>query len=167
MAINSTSTSRSLAAKKGAGKTGEKDDKYYQSGKLLRAGTDEKYQVVKTLDPTIDKNDAGAGLKGYKKLDDVKTFLEELGMDTTSAYTTDPSLTVSLSKLNITKSADNIDELYVIPTKDDNQQDVKGKYFLVNTSGKVIDSKSRNKDGNDYYYAIGSKGEILVIYTEK
>ena len=96
----------------------------------------------------------------------MKTFLEELGMDTTSSYTTDPS-TVSLSKLNITKSADNIDELYVIPTKDDNQQDVKGKYFLVNTSGKVIDSKSRNKDGNDYYYAIGSKGEILAIYTEK
>ncbi|RHC57291.1 argininosuccinate lyase [Enterocloster bolteae] len=153
-------------SKKGAGKTGEKDDKYYQSGMLLKAGKDEKYQVVKTLDPTIDKNDAGAGLKGYKKLDDVKTFLEELGMDTTSAYTTDPS-TVSLSKLNITKSADNIDELYVIPTKDDNQQDVKGKYFLVNTSGKVIDSKSRNKDGNDYYYAIGSKGEILAIYTEK
>ena len=34
---------------KGAGRTGEKDDKYYQSGKLLRAGSDEKYQVVKSI----------------------------------------------------------------------------------------------------------------------
>ena len=31
---------------KGAGVTDEKDDKYYQSGKLVRAGSDEKYQVV-------------------------------------------------------------------------------------------------------------------------
>ena len=32
---------------KGAGKTGEKDDKLYQSGKMLAAGSDEKYQVIK------------------------------------------------------------------------------------------------------------------------
>ena len=34
---------------KGAGVTGEKDKKYYQSGKLLKAGSDEKYQVVRCV----------------------------------------------------------------------------------------------------------------------
>ena len=34
---------------KGAGLTGEKDDKFYQSGKLITAGKDEKYQVVEKL----------------------------------------------------------------------------------------------------------------------
>ena len=34
---------------KGAGVTGEKDDKYYQSGMLVRAGSDEKYQVVQKM----------------------------------------------------------------------------------------------------------------------
>ena len=33
---------------KGAGVTGEKDDKYYQYGMLVRAGSDEKYQVFIT-----------------------------------------------------------------------------------------------------------------------
>lgn len=33
-------------SKKGAGLTGEKDDKYYLSGMLVKAGSDEKYQVV-------------------------------------------------------------------------------------------------------------------------
>ena len=154
-------------SKKGAGKTGIKDDKFYQSGMLLRAGKDEKYQVVKTLDPQYDINDDSKGLAGYKKLDDVKTFLLELGMDTTSTYATDPK-SVKLSDYGITKGEDSIDELYLIKGKSDkNGVVVKGNYYLVNTSGKVLDSKSRNKDGNDYYYSIGANGEILAIYTEK
>ena len=56
--------------------------------------------------------------------------------------------------------------MYVIPEKDDNNQAVKGKYFIVNTSGKVIDSKSKNKDGNDYYYVIKKGGQIAAIYAE-
>ena len=53
--------------------TGEKDDKYYQSGKLVRAGSDEKYQVVKHVNET----DA----VGYDKLDDADEFITELGAD--------------------------------------------------------------------------------------
>ena len=58
-------------SKKGAGKTGEDDKKLYQSGMLLRAGKDEKYQVVKALDKDKDTNDDGKSLEGYKKLEDV------------------------------------------------------------------------------------------------
>lgn len=147
---------------KGAGKTGEKDKKYYQSGMLLKAGSDEKYQVVKTLDANFDSNDDGEAISGYLKLDDVKAFLDEVNVTST----TDPS-TVTLSDYGISKKADDIDELYLIPSTDKDGLTVAGKYFVVNTSGKVVDSKSRNKDGNDYYYCVNSSGNIVAIYTEK
>ena len=147
---------------KGAGKTGEKDKKYYQSGMLLKSGSDEKYQVVKTLDPNYDANDDGDSLSGYKKLDDVQAFLDELGVTSQTA----PS-SVTLSNYGISKKADDIAELYIIPAKDADNQNVAGKYFLVNTSGTVVKSKSRNKDGNDYYFCVNNSGNIIAIYTEK
>ena len=147
---------------KGAGKTGEKDKKYYQSGMLLRTGSDEKYQVVKTLDAANDRNDSGEAISGYMKLDDVKAFLDEVGVTST----TNPS-SVTLSSYGISKKADDIDELYIIPSTDLDGLNVAGKYFLVNTSGKVVDNKSRNKDGNDYYYCVNASGNIVAIYTEK
>ena len=145
---------------KGAGKTGEKDKKYYQSGMLLKAGSDEKYQVVKTLDAANDTNDSNEAISGYMKLDDVKAFLDEVGVTST----TNPS-SVTLSSYGISKKAD--DELYIIPSTDQDGQNVAGKYFLVNTSGKVVDNKSRNRDGNDYYYCVNTSGNIVAIYTEK
>ena len=39
-------------------------------------------------------------------------------------------------------------------------------FFLVNTSGKVIDSTSKNKDGNDYYYVVNKGGKIAAVYVE-
>ena len=39
-------------------------------------------------------------------------------------------------------------------------------FFLVNTSGKVIDSKSKNRDGNDYYYVVQKGGKIVAVYVE-
>ena len=48
---------------KGAGVNGEKDDKYQLAGMLLKAGSDEKYQVIYK-----NANDV------YTKLDDVKAF---------------------------------------------------------------------------------------------
>ena len=147
---------------KGAGKTGEKDKKFYQSGMLLKAGSDEKYQVVKTLNSNYDKNDAKKKISGYKKLDDVQKFLEAVGVKSKTA----PS-SVKLSDYGISKKADDVDELYIIPEKDANGDKVAGKYFLVNTSGTVVKSKSRNKDGNDYYDCVNNSGNIIAIYTEK
>ena len=131
---------------------------------LLRAGKDEKYQVVKKLDSTVDVNENGNPVAGYMKLDDVEAFRNEL---VSGGLAQANPATENLSALNINKSADDIDELYVVPTTDKDGKTVKGKYFLVNTSGKVIDSKSRNKDGNDYYYTVDGSGKILAIYTEK
>ena len=38
-------------------------------------------------------------------------------------------------------------------------------FFLVNTSGKVIDTKSKNKDGNDYNFVVSKGGSILGYYV--
>ena len=81
--------------------------------------------------------------------------------------TVDPHSVSSLSSLGISKKADDIDELYVIPATDKDGKATKNTYSLVNTAGKVIKSKSKNKDGNDYYYSVDSNGLIMAVYTEK
>ena len=159
---------------KGAGLTGEKDDKYYQSGKLIKAGSDDKYQVVKVntyaknsdLDETLAE---GEDITAYDKLDDVDAFLKDLGENGIAYYTktdlegmTDAAAKKILSDANINKKLADLKEVYIpkaeLSTKD---------YFLVGTSGKVVDSKSRNKDGNDYYYTVNKKdGSVAGIYVE-
>ena len=87
------------------------------------------------------------------------------------------SMTVSqenLDKLGVNKKAEDIQEIAVISrtiTKDDGTTETKvgtnpGEFFLVNTSGKVIDSKSKNKDGNDYQFVVAKGGAILGYYVE-
>ena len=159
---------------KGAGLTGEKDDKYYQSGKLIKAGSDDKYQVVKVntyaknsdLDETLAE---GEDITAYDKLDDVDAFLKNLDENDIAYYTktdlegmTDAAAKKILSDANINKKLADLKEVYIpkaeLSTKD---------YFLVGTSGKVVDSKSRNKDGNDYYYTVNKKdGSVAGIYVE-
>ena len=69
-----------------------------------------------------------------------------------------------LQELGVNKKADDLSELYIFDGV--NAED----YFLVNTSGKVIDTNSKNKDGNDYVYVVkknGAKpGKIVAIYVE-
>ena len=149
---------------KGAGVTGEKDDKYYQSGKLVRAGSDEKYQVVKHVNET----DA----VGYDKLDDADEFITELGADVKYHVSTVVTQE-NLDALGVNKKLEDIQEIAVI-TRDvvvDGRTEVKSgtdaeDFFLVNTSGKVIDSKSKNKDGNDYQFVVAKGGSILGYYVE-
>ena len=44
---------------RGAGVTGEQDNRYYQSGKLLSAGTDERFQVVQRTRTGTDPDNEG------------------------------------------------------------------------------------------------------------
>ena len=159
---------------KGAGLTGEKDDKYYQSGKLIKAGSDDKYQVVKVntygknsdLDETLA---AGTDITAYDKLDDVDAFLKDLDENGIAYYTktdlegmTDATAKKILSDANINKKLADLKEVYIPKTELSTKE-----YFLVGTSGKVVDSKSRNKDGNDYYYTVSKKdGSVAGIYVE-
>lgn len=40
------------------------------------------------------------------------------------------------------------------------------RFLLVNTSGNVIDTNSKNKDGNDYYIVNSKSKGIVGIYVE-
>ncbi|SCI56341.1 Putative endo-beta-N-acetylglucosaminidase precursor [uncultured Clostridium sp.] len=138
---------------KGAGKTGVKDDKFYQSGMLLKAGSDEKYQVVQTV------------TGGYTKLADVDAFLGEVGTTVKkkgNVTEADVAIADAVKNTSFSKKADDLTELYVIDYTDLNESD----FALVNTSGKVIDSKSKSKDGSDYVYVTDNKGVIRIIYVE-
>ena len=155
---------------KGAGVTGEKDDKLYQSGMLLKADSDDKYIVVEKA--THYTNDGKVDYETYRKLDDAKDFLEEAeGVDAADAMagkSGDDAVNVGNGS---TKKAEDLSEAYTITYKDKTQTGgVEYTYILVNTSGKVIDGKGKNKDGNDYYYVTEKKasGEnaIVAVYVE-
>ena len=150
---------------KGAGVTGEKDDKYYQTGKLVRAGSDEKYQAVQYVDE--------ADKKGYAKLDDADDFIA--AVEKVDGYNVSTVVDqANIDALGINKDTDDIKEIAVITrevTKADGTKSTENgtnpdEFFLVNTSGKVIDSKSKNKDGNDYQFVVAKGGAILGYYVE-
>ena len=69
-----------------------------------------------------------------------------------------------------TKKAEDLSEAYSITYKDKDAKGDKKEYILVNTSGKIVDGKGKNKDGSDYYYVTEKKanGEnsIVAIYVE-
>ena len=176
--------------KKGAGLTGEKDDKFYQSGKLLKADSDDKYSVVQRqlvkktdgiinseLDVVTTKDSTTTEV--YNMLDDVDELLtvakdtgvEILTIDDLNSEAYKNKADSILKAANINKDLEDLREVYIFGTKDDNgnfkASELNTKdYFLVNTSGKVFDSKGRHKDGSDYYYALTSGGKIAGIYVE-
>ena len=136
-------------SKKGAGLTGEKDDKYYLAGMLVKAGSDEKYQVVK-------KQTLSNGKVVYKKLDDAKAFLAEVAnTDALAGKEENAKVTIG----DVSKKAEDLKEAYTVTTPS-------ADYFLVNTSGSVIDKKSKSKDGDDYVYVTAKGGKILGVYVE-
>ena len=186
---------------KGVGKIGEDDNKYYNSGKLMSAGGDEKFQVVY---PEFN----GTTVIGYKKFADASDFAANIdtvitdvivldiddfnssfrnsteGTYKTSAIlqTADGSIkvknAVSLSDLGLSASKlkdDKISDLSIyiygttsggtttytlgVPTlKNDGAS-------VVNTSGRVSENNSKNKDGNDVYYKLRND-KIVATFAE-
>ena len=137
---------------KGAGLTGEKDDKYYLAGMLVKAGSDEKYQVVKKV--TLSN-----GKVAYQKLDDAKAFLDDVAHTTPTADSNGKVTIGGTNAGSVTKKSDDLKEAYDVTTPSDT-------YFLVNTSGSVVDKKSKSKDGDDYVFVTGTKGVIIGVYVE-
>ena len=148
--------------KKGAGVTGEKDNKLYQSGMLLKADSDDKYTVV---DKETHTKADGTKYVTYTKLDDAKAFMDSVknngGKVNDELAGKEGSTKVTVGS-NTTKKAEDLAEAYSVELKDVKNHE----YILVNTSGKVIDNKGKNKDGSDYYYVTDSNGKITNIYVE-
>lgn len=135
-------------SKKGAGLTGEKDDKYYLSGMLVKAGSDEKYQVVqkkKVGNKTV-----------YVKLDDAAAFKK---LVTTTDVLAGKEGATKVTVGDVTKKAEDLKEAWTV-------NDPSTDYFLVNTSGSVVDKKSKSKDGDDYVFVTAKGGKILGVYVE-
>ena len=126
---------------KGAGYNGEKDSKLYLAGMMLKAGSDDKYQVAKQLDTGV-----------WTKIDGAEKFIQEdivEAVDVTEA---------NLKALGINKKVDDVKELYKVAESDN--------YKLINTSGKIVDKSGKSKDGNDFIY-VTKKEAITAIYVEK
>ena len=179
---------------KGTGKVGEEDKKYYNSGKLMSAGGDEKFQVVY---PEFN----GRNVIGYKKYADAAAFASDIDnvvtgvtvlnrgdldsafLNADGSYKSKATLTdgtvsvanVSLNDLGLSASKlkdDKIDDLNIyvytnaagehslgVPTlKNDGAA-------VVNTSGKISENNSKNKDGNDVTYKL-YKDKIAATFAE-
>ena len=136
---------------KGAGVTGEKDDKYYLAGMLVKAGSDEKYQVVKKS--TVN------GKTVCKKLDDAAAFKTAIGSANYTDALANKSGSDKVTIGDVTKKAEDLKEAWTVNTPSD-------EYFLVNTSGTVIDKKSKSKDGDDYVFVTDRNGKIVGVYVE-
>ena len=128
---------------------------------LLKAGSDEKYQVVKKVTETIK----GKNVTTYIKLDDAEAFMGAEGVTPTNALSGKADrdrVTVG----SVTKYAEDFKEAYTVSINANPTTGKKVEYILVNTSGKIIDKKGKSKDGNDYYYVTGTNGTILGLYVE-
>ena len=149
---------------KGAGLTGEKDDKLYQSGMLLEADSDDKYIVVEKRTHYTDKNKTDIDYVTYRKLDDAEDFIKEAQLvDVLDGKSGDDTVEVG----HVSKEAEDLKEAYVFQSADREKFEKDGwEYFLVNTSGKIIDNNSKNKDGNDFYYVVAKGGAIEGVYVE-
>ncbi|MDU3397564.1 MAG: argininosuccinate lyase [Clostridiales bacterium] len=150
-------------SKKGAGISGEKDDKLYQSGMLLKAGSDEKYQVVKQTNITDVK---GKTIKTYEKFDDADAFMEEAGFK----LVPEDQKAAVLKALGLNKKENDIKELYIAGGALNSKGKVDAAsykdYYLVNTSGKIINTNSKNTDGSDYRYFVEKNVGIKAVYVE-
>ena len=136
---------------KGAGVTGEKDDKYYLAGMLVKAGSDEKYQVVKKS--TVNDKTV------CKKLADAAAFKTAIGSANYTDALANKSGPDKVTIGDVTKKAEDLKEAWTVNTPSD-------AYFLVNTSGTVIDKKSKSKDGDDYVFVTDRNGKIVGVYVE-
>ena len=167
-------------SKKGAGKIGEDDKKYYNSGKLMAAGRDEKYQVIT---PVYGGAEGGSVVSteviGYEKYEDSFKFAEAVAKNTTKyeVLTTAQDVLAKLTDaqinqcgLNKTKLADDkYADLNVFLTLNADGTKTLGldskKYMVVNTTGTVSKSSAKNKDGNDVYYKLNG-GKIVATFSE-
>lgn len=134
------------AGTRGYGLTGVDDNKYiYKLGCRIKAGSDDKYQVVSVtpgVGTAVDLHAKGVGVK--KVSTNGSTGLRSL---VTSATTFVNDNNESVSYVDVSAKA----------TSDG------ANYYLVNTSGNIQKSKVAAKDGDDWYFYV--KDRAVKLYT--
>lgn len=131
-------------ARKGAGKVGIDDDKLYLAGKLVKADKDNKYEIYH-VEYDVDKD--GKVTKDIVNVEPIETA------DFISAYCTE---------ITTTKQAEDGDQEWKV------NDGVYGadQFYLINTAGKVIEKKSKAKDGDDYKITVGANYKITNVLLE-
>jgi len=125
---------RDSSSAKGAGINGFKDDKLYLAGKLVKADKDDKYKVI----AYNEKENTVTKL-------DTAEFLHDYCTEDPAATNDDKTTWV----IDADKTAD-LEEGTV--------------FYVVNTSGTIVKSKSGAKDGEDYkFYVSGKKIDKIVL----
>ena len=130
---------------KGAGINGFDDDKLYTAGKQIKADKDDKYKVYKVT-TKADSN--------YCKVEDmtVSEFLKvQDGIDKVEkSYSSTKEETTW--KITYTDYATDAPEVV--------------KFYLLNTSGTVVKSKSGAKDADDYKFYVSGKTINEVVLED-
>ena len=131
------------AESKGKGLTGVDDNKYiYKFGCRIKAGSDDKYQVVAVIPNTGNATDIHARGVWVEKFDSA-----DLKSVANGTFTNDKDETVNyLDVSDLQNTLGNGIKLY-----------------LVNTSGNVQKSKVAAKDGDDWYFYV--KNRAVKLYT--
>ncbi len=130
---------------KGAGINGFDDDKLYTAGKQIKADKDDKYKVYKvTTQP--DSN--------YCKVEDltVSEFLKVQDGITKVEKNYSPTKEETSWKITYTDYAADAPEVV--------------KFYLLNTSGTVVKSKSGAKDADDYKFYVSGKTITEVVLED-
>lgn len=123
-------------ARKGAGKVGvdKSDDKLYLAGKVVKADKDNKYEIYQITYKDSTKNT----ITKVEQLD-TAAFVD-LYCDEVAQYAIDHDG----------------DQKWVVDKT--SYDTTKVEFYVINTSGKVLDKKSNAKDGDDYKISIGQDG---------
>jgi glucan-binding YG repeat protein len=128
---------------KGKGLTGVDDNKYiYKFGCRIKAGSDDKYQVVAVTPNTGNATDIHARGVWVEKIDSAELKLYAAGTFTNDKDETVNYLDISALQHNAQYGT---------------------KLYLVNTSGNVQKSKVAAKDGDDWYFYV--KNRAVKLYT--
>ena len=122
---------------KGAAIHGMDDHKLYMAGKLIKADSDDKYQIV--IYKTVTDENAGKVITMEKM--DTEDFLD--------TYCTE-------------KSTDK-ETIWTVNPRDKAENT---KFYLVNTSGAMVKTKSAAKDGEDYKFSV-SNYEITKVVLDQ
>ena len=127
---------------KGKGITGIKDGKYiYKFGYKMTADADEKYKLFYATGTTSD--------------------------DDSIVFSVDTDLLRGGSKVaaeNKNKDGDTIHYVGTMNGTDLPWETRDNVYYLINTSGKIVEDKKAAKDGYDWYYYVEDK--VVKMYTD-
>ncbi len=127
---------------KGRGLTGIDDNKYiYKFGKKLKAGSDDKYIVVKATGDT-----------GTNRVEVMEVDKKDLRSEARPAGTNKDGDTVKY-----------VGTIANFARKNDNSLYYYEDFFLLNTSGTIVKSKTAARDGDDWYFYV--KDSVIKMYT--